>query len=172
MGIMGLFLLFLVSGSIGPQTWDWKKITFFISSLFGLFVVTTVPDHFLEEHLWEHVLKKHLLQIFLWTFGALLSVHYIEHYINLEAWINDNYLLVLIIAVLIGIIPESGPHMVFVTLFAQGALPLGILFASSIVQDGHGMLPLLAVSKKSFIGVKLVNIVVGLLVGFISLLFV
>lgn len=169
MGILGLFLLFLVSGSVGPQTWDWKRITFLIGALFGFFVVATVPDHFLEEHLWEHVLKKHLLRIFLWTFGALLLVHYIEQYINLEAWINDNFLLVLVIAVLIGTIPEPGPHMVFVTLFAQGALPLSILFASSIVQDGHGMLPLLAVSKRSFLGVKLINIVIGLLVGLIGL---
>jgi hypothetical protein len=37
--------------------------------------------------------------------------------------------------------------------------------ANSIVQDGHGMLPLLAESKKSFLWVKIINIIVGLIVG-------
>ncbi len=166
--ILVLFFIFLATGSLGPQQWDWKKITFAAGTLFSLFVVSTVPDHFLEHHLWEHVLKKHLLRIFLWTFGVLLVIHSLEHYLQLGEWIQDNYLLVLLVAALIGIIPESGPHMVFVTLFAQGSIPFGILLASSIVQDGHGTIPLLAVSKKAFIVVKLINLVIGLGIGIIA----
>ena len=93
-----------------------------------------------------------------------------EDYINVESWVQDNYVIVLLIAVLIGIIPESGPHLVFVTLYASGTLPFSILLASSIVQDGHGMLPLLAVSRRGFIWVKIINIIVGLLVGLIGYL--
>jgi len=55
--------------------------------------------------------------------------------------------------------------MIFVTLFAEGAIPFGILLASSIVQDGHGMLPLLAESKKGFVSVKIINLSIGLFVG-------
>ena len=168
-GIFALFLIFLLSGSVGPKAWDWKKITFVISTVFGLFVVSTVPDHFLEEHLWEHVLKKHLPKIFLWTLGALLALHYLEHYIDVGAWVQNNMLKMLVIAVLVGIIPESGPHLIFVTMFASGSLPLAILLASSIVQDGHGMLPMLAVSRRGFIIVKLINIVIGLMVGLVGL---
>ncbi|MCK5368493.1 MAG: hypothetical protein KAQ62_08065, partial [Cyclobacteriaceae bacterium] len=76
----------------------------------------------------------------------------------------------LIVAVLVGIIPESGPHLIFVTLFAQGTIPISILLASSVSQDGHGMLPLLAESKKGFFAVKLVNIIVALLTGIIGYL--
>jgi hypothetical protein len=57
--------------------------------------------------------------------------------------------------------------MIFVTLFAQGSIPFGILLASSVVQDGHGMLPLLAESKRGFISVKIVNFAVGLIVGLV-----
>jgi hypothetical protein len=39
------------------------------------------------------------------------------------------------------------------------------------VQDGHGMLPLLAESGKDFLKVKAINMVVGLLVGYILLYF-
>jgi hypothetical protein len=69
----------------------------------------------------------------------------------------------------LGIIPESGPHLVFVTLFAQGSIPFSILLASSIVQDGHGTFPLLAVSGRAFIWLKLVNIAFGLLLGLLGL---
>jgi len=170
MSIFLLFLIVLITGLVGSQIWDWKRITFASGTLFGLFVVSTVPDHFLEHHLWEHVLKKHLLRIFLWTFGALLVIHILESYINVETWVQDNYLLVLLIAVLIGIIPESGPHLIFVTMFASGTLPFSILLASSIVQDGHGMLPMLAVSRRGFILVKIINVIAGLLVGLIGLM--
>jgi len=77
---------------------------------------------------------------------------------------------VLVVALIIGIVPESGPHLVFVTLFASGAIPFSILLASSIVQDGHGMLPMLAESKRGFIAVKTVNLIFGTIVGVIGLL--
>jgi hypothetical protein len=70
----------------------------------------------------------------------------------------------------IGIIPESGPHLIFVTLFVSGSIPFSILIANSIVQDGHGALPLLAESRKSFLYMKGVNFIVGLLVGITGIL--
>lgn len=166
--MFGSFLFLLATGLLDPEAWDWKKITFTAGAGFALFVVLTVPDHFLEQHLWEHVVKKHLTRIFLWTFSALLAIHYLDAYLNIREWIQDNLLLVLIIAVLVGIIPESGPHLVFVTLFAQGTIPFSILLASSIVQDGHGTLPLLAVSGRAFIWLKLVNVAFGFSLGLVG----
>jgi hypothetical protein len=168
-GLFGSFLFLLATGLLGTGDWDWKKITFTISAALALFIVLTVPDHFLEQHLWEHVIKQHLLRIFLWTFGALLAIHYLDTMLDFSAWIQENPLLVLLLAVLVGVIPESGPHLVFVTLFAQGSIPFSILLASSIVQDGHGTLPLLAVSGRAFIWLKLVNFLIGLGLGLVGL---
>ena len=89
---------------------------------------------------------------------------------DINGWIANNMFVVLAVALLIGIIPESGPHLVFVTLFASGTIPFSILLASSIVQDGHGMLPLLAESKRGFLSVKAVNLVFGAIAGIIGLL--
>ena len=61
--------------------------------------------------------------------------------------------------------------LVFVTLFATGTIPFGILLASSILQDGHGALPLLAVSNRAFITLKLINVIVGFVVGLTAILF-
>ncbi|NOQ79496.1 MAG: hypothetical protein GQ546_08865, partial [Gammaproteobacteria bacterium] len=167
--LVGGFLLALLTGMLGSGGWDWKRITFALGAGFSMFVILTVPDHFLEQHLWEHVVKKHLLRIFLWTSGALLAIHFLDSWMDVDSWIQDNLYIVLIIAVLVGIIPESGPHLVFVTLFAQGTIPFAILLANSIVQDGHGTLPLLAVSGRAFIWLKVVNIIIGLLLGLLGL---
>ena len=164
-----LFLSFgFASGEFGPQSWNWIKITILLAVFVSLFIVITVPEHFLEEHLWNHIVKIHLPKIFLWTFGAILVINIILKHLHFESWISDNQLTVLIIACLIGLIPESGPHMIFVILFFQGTIPFSILLASSIVQDGHGMLPLLAESKRGFISVKLINLMIGLSAGILG----
>ena len=79
--------------------------------------------------------------------------------------------MILLVAVLIGSIPESGPHLLFVTLYAQQLLPFSLLLANSIVQDGHGMLPLLAESRKDFLKVKVINMITGFIVGLILMQF-
>ncbi len=163
--VLILFIAGLLTNQLGPPEWNWIKITFLIGSLFSLFIVSTVPEHFFEEHLWEHIVKVHVPRVFFWAFGALLIMHILLDYLELGAWIEANYLTVMVIACLVGIIPESGPHLMFVTLFNAGTIPFGILLSSSVVQDGHGMLPLLAESKRSFIFVKIINFTVGLLVG-------
>jgi hypothetical protein len=127
--------------------------------------VISVPEHFLKEHLWDHIVKIHIPRIFIWTSGTLLAIHLLMYFIDIQSWFTDNMLIMLLIAIFIGIIPESGPHLVFVTLYAGGMVPFSILLASSISQDGHGSLPLLAESKKGFLTVKSVNMVFALLAG-------
>lgn len=139
-------------------------------ALLTLLAILKVPDHFITEHLWGHVIKKHFLKIFLWTFGAILLIELALPFFNFEEWIMANPYMLLLIAALLGMIPESGPHMVFVTLFAGGYIPFAVLLASSIVQDGHGALPLLAESPKNFILAKFINLVIGLGMGYAFLL--
>jgi len=165
LGLLVLFVAYLLGQPPGGHLLHWKALTFLGGTLIALFIVATVPDHFLEEHLWEHLFKKHLARLFLWTFAALLVINLLGETFDLTGWIEAHLAWVLLLAVLVGIIPESGPHLLFVTLYIQGTIPFGVLLASSIVQDGHGMLPLLADSRRAFLVVKLVNVVVGLLVG-------
>ncbi len=144
---------------------SWLNYTFLFIAFIALILVIIVSDHFLEEHLWGHVIKHHFLKIFLWTFGAILIIHILLDFLNLENWISDNQLLILMLALLIGIIPESGPHLLFITLFISGSIPFSILLANSIVQDGHATLPLFAESKNSFLIVKGIKLVIGFLIG-------
>jgi hypothetical protein len=164
--IHGLFIFGLLAGYLGPSTWNWIRLTLLLTSGAGLFIVATVPEDFLEKHLWKHVVQKHVPRIFLWTFGALLVMHVMVDQLQLADWMQENRLLMLLAACLVGLVPESGPHLVFLTLYVQGAVPFSVLLASSIVQDGHGMLPLLADSRMSFVVVKTINLAIGLLIGF------
>jgi hypothetical protein len=155
--------------TISHGNWSWEQISFFVVMLVSVYIILRVSDHFLEKHLWEHLVKKHFLKIFLWTFGALLFIQIFNTYLHWDSWIKSNQLIILFLAVIIGIIPESGPHLIFFTLFMNGTIPFSTLLASSIVQDGHGALPLLAESKKSFFVAKAINILVGLIVGAVGL---
>ena len=146
------------------------NIMFAIISIITLFFTAVANEHFIKEHIWKHVIKRHMVSIFLWTFGTLLICNIGMQYLDVAHWINNNMAFVILLAVLVGIIPESGPHLVFVTLFAQGVLPFYVLLVNSIVQDGHSALPLLAESKMSFAKAKLINIAVGLLVGYTCLI--
>ena len=150
---------------------DWMNVLFAGLSVIMLFVLLMGSDHFVEEHLWNHIVKKHLPTIFAWTFGVLLVVGIGLQHLDIEHWISDNTVLMILLATLIGIIPESGPHMIFVTLYATGVVPFPVLLASCISQDGHSSIPLLAESKKSFAWAKLINCVVALAAGFAAMLF-
>jgi hypothetical protein len=167
-----LLLLFgaIIFGFIAGGEELWIRISLIFVIGVSLFIIVTVPEHFLKEHLWGHVAKIHTPKIFYWVFGTLFILNIILKYFNIESLISENIFLVLLIAVLIGIIPESGPHFIFITLFAQGIIPFSVLLASSISQDGHGMLPLLAESRKNFIAIKLVNVVIALIVGVSAML--
>lgn len=148
----------------------WMNLIFAILCIVMLIILCFRSDRFIKETLWHHVLQKHLPNIFAWTFGVLLLIGILSEYIDLDRWVSDNTALMILLAVAIGIIPESGPHLIFVTMYASGIVPLPVLLASSISQDGHSSLPLLAEDKRSFVYAKLLNCIIALIVGFGTML--
>lgn len=121
--------------------------------------------HYFKVHIYEHIVKKHLWKTALWTFGALAVVEFGLRYLHLAEFTSQYKIAFLLLGALVGLIPESGPHLIFVTLYAQGLIPFSVLLASSIVQDGHGMLPMLSFSLGDSAKLKLFNLAIGLTVG-------
>jgi Putative, 10TM heavy-metal exporter len=161
MSVIGMLLL----GFIGPNSWGWMRWSLLGVLTFALFITITVPDHFLRDHLWEHITKQHVPSVFLWTLGAMLFVYFFDSWVDFGALFSSSPIIMLLIAVLVGFIPQSGPHFVLIALFIQGSIPFSILLANSVVQDGHGMLPMLAYSRKFFLIIKFINLLAGLFVG-------
>ena len=146
----------------------WLNILFVVVGLVALFIITVVQEHFLQEHLWGHIIKNHLPRIFLWTLGVLTVLQVGGYFFDIDEWVRGNHLYIMFLAILIGLIPESGPHIVFITLFVSGAIPFSILLTNSIVQEGHAGLPLLAESKRGFLWMKVISVIVGLVVGLLG----
>ena len=163
--LIGSYLTLLLFGIIGPADWNWKRITFVFLSVGSLYISGVASEHYLHSHIWDHIIKQHMLRVFLWTFGALLFVHWGMSFWNLEVLIREHMMWVLLASALIGIIPESGPHLIFVMLYAQGLVPFSVLFTASFVQDGHGMLPMLSYSIKDSILIKVFNLAFGIATG-------
>jgi hypothetical protein len=163
--VLGIFIVGSASGAIGPPEGGWERITFITLLAVAVLIVATSPEHYLHEHLWGHIIKGHLWRVLLWSFGALVAVDVGLKFWNLEAFVQDHMTWVLLVSALVAIIPESGPHLIFVMLFAKGLIPFSVLLTSSIVQDGHGMLPLLAYTIKDSILIKVFNLVIGLGIG-------
>ncbi|MCX8056019.1 MAG: arsenic efflux protein [Ignavibacteria bacterium] len=125
--------------------------------------------HFFLEHIWEHIIKEHIWKIAIWTFVALLFVELSNEYLDLEKITSNYKIAFLFIGALVGLIPESGPHLIFVKLFSSGMVPFSVLLTNSIVQDGHSLLPLLSYSVKDTIKIKLIKLIFALILG--SILF-
>jgi hypothetical protein len=155
----------LAVGQLGPSDWNWIRVTMIVLAAAALLIVLTVPDHFLDEHLWRHVARRHVPRVFFWALGVLVAMHFLEGIFPLGTIMQEGKWLILLLSCLVGLVPESGPHLIFVTLFAKGMIPFSVLLASSFVQDGHGMLPMLAHSRREFLLIKAINFSAGLLLG-------
>lgn len=112
----------------------------------------------------------HALKVFLWTFGIMMIIGVLQQFVDIESWIGENTALMVLLAALIGVIPQSGPHMIFVTLFANGIVPLPVLLASCISQDGHSGLPLIAEARKSFLIAKGIKLLLALAIAYAAML--
>ncbi len=152
------------------EGFNFVSVISLIVAAVALYVVVRVPEHFLEDHIWHHVIGQHFLKILSWTSFALIVVFVVNEVCDIETWVKQFsggsvYIFCMLAAILIGLIPESGPHVVFIMLYCNGVMPLGALLANCIVQDGHGAIPLFAESKKDFFIVKGVKVVLAVLVG-------
>lgn len=71
----------------------------------------------------------------------------------------------------LGLIPGCGPQLVLTGLYAQGALPVSVLAANALSQDGDALFPLLAADRRSALAALAITTVPGLLVGGVLALF-
>jgi len=148
-----------------------ENLIFLIISFSTLVLLLTVSNHFLEEHIWNHVIRKHLLKIFLWVFAIMLVIKLAGFFVNIEDLTYQSWgkIILLFFALLIALIPESGPNLIVLFLFIDGVVPFSTLIANSIVQEGHGGLPLIAERPKHFLLLKAIKFVIAIVVGFLGL---
>lgn len=124
--------------------------------------------HFFKSHVYAHIVKKHLPKIVIWVAGGLFFIQFLNSLIGLESLLQGlPVVTLLIVAVIIGLIPGSSPNIPFVLLFSTGAIPFSVLLANSIVQDGHGLFPLLSFTVRDSVIVKVFNAGFGFFCGLV-----
>ncbi|MDK2849732.1 MAG: hypothetical protein PWP03_709 [Candidatus Woesearchaeota archaeon] len=126
--------------------------------------------HFLKEHVLNHIIKKHIWKIFLWIFAALFVISFIEENTSFNPTLINSFY-ALLIGSIIAILPISGPNVFLIIMFSKGLIPFSVLLANSIIQDGHGLLPILGFSLDDAFKLKLFNFIFGFIIGLILLSF-
>ena len=129
-------------------------------------------QHFLKEHVYAHIIKKHIPRLFLWIFIPMTLVEFLMQTFDFASVISGMPVLALMVfAALVGIIPESGPHIIFLILYSKGLIPFSVLLVSTLSQDGHGLLPLLSHTVKDTLYVQIFTTGFSLIIGIILYLF-
>ena len=133
---------------------------------------TNLDNGFFKEHIINHIILGHAPRLFLWIFIPLTLIDILLLNVDFSSMISNLPIMLLIFfASILGIIPESGPHLVFVILYSRGLIPFSVLLVSTLSQDGHGLLPLLSHSFKDTMYVQLFTTIFSLTIGILLINF-
>jgi len=156
----------LIGGFIADRVVKWLKIETSQPCAIEFHKEEFNTKHFFKEHVYDHILKKHIPKLFLWIFLTMIVVNFLVNNFNLEPFISNlPELFLIIIAALLGIIPESGPHLLLLILYSKGLVPFSVLLVNTLSQDGHGLLPLLSYSLKDTIYVQIFTTIFSIIIG-------
>ncbi|MDR2406599.1 MAG: putative manganese transporter [Bacteroidales bacterium] len=155
----------------GHSPFSGENLVFLIVAFISLILLLTVNNHFFEEHIWNHVIRKHFLKIFIWVFVITLIIKLTGMFVDANILFDKAWgkMILLTVALLIALLPESGPNLIVLFLYMDGIVPFSTLIANSILQEGHGGLPLIAEKSKDFFKLKLIKFVIAFLTGIAGL---
>ncbi len=127
-------------------------------------------SHFIREHIYEHIIRKHIWKIFIWMFITLFVIGLFPDIFSQGRLMTINKVYVLLFSALIGLIPSPAPNFLIFNIFVMHpASMFSVFLTNSIVQDGHGLLPILGYSLKDAVKVKVFKLIFGIIVGLIVL---
>ncbi len=165
--LSSLFILGIIGGFLAD--WTVKKFNLTLSEKCTIEIhehdKTFSLNHFFKHHIYEHIVKKHIWKIFIWILLTLILMNLFHNLLGEFHLVGYHKLIMIGLAALIGLIPISGPGTFLFFLFIGGQIPFSVLITNCIVQDGHGLLPILGYSLNDAIKVKLFNTAIGLTVG-------
>ncbi|MDR1792033.1 MAG: putative manganese transporter [Bacteroidales bacterium] len=151
----------------------WENIVFAAIALLCATLIAFAKPHFFKEHIVRHILYKHLPKIILWVFLVMLVIAILTQLIDLQYFISiqQSHYILLAIALLVGLIPQSGPHLIILFMYLNGWVPFSVLLANTIVQEGHGGLVLLAFDAKKYAWIKIAKFAIAAVIGFCGIYF-
>ena len=70
-----------------------------------------------------------------------------------------------LVALLIGLIPGCGPHIILATMYTQGLIPFSALITNAICNDGDALFPILAMDKRASFWATIFGIIPAFIIG-------
>lgn len=192
--ILSVFPMAIIKISVPPDTWGigiqrydgfsksigfvgvFMSLSYYFSRKLFMYKYVHFDDrnHFhkinekMNIHHLVHDVFVNILFMISWIFVGAFIFEIFNYYFasELEEFFSiGSGMLAVVIGVFVGVIPGCGPQIVFANLFGGGAVQFPALVANSISQDGDGGFPLIAKDWKSFLVVKIYNILVGIFIG-------
>jgi hypothetical protein len=150
-----------------PVSFSVENYIFLLIASLTLILLLMVNNHFFEQHIRKHVIGKHLLKIVIWVFLMMLFIKLVSFFVDINTFTYQSWgrMLLLLFALMIALLPESGPNLIILFLFIDGVVPFSVLLANSILQEGHGGLPLIAENPTDFVRLKLIKGIIAFGVG-------
>ena len=103
-----------------------------------------------------------------WVILAFLAYELTVHFggFNLETIFKSYYILIPLIAILIGFLPGCGPQVVVATFYLNGYIPLSAELGNAISNDGDALFPAIALAPKAAILATLYSAIPALVVAY------
>jgi hypothetical protein len=151
---------------------SWENIVFAVLAGATSVLILCSDHHFFEEHILKHIFRKHLPKILVWVAAVMLLIAVLMYFVDVSSFVQYAYgkYFLLLTALLIGLIPQSGPHLIILFFYINGFVPFTTLLANSIVQEGHGGLALIASNPQKLIRIKIIKLGLASIIGLAGLL--
>ncbi len=103
-----------------------------------------------------------------WVIAAYLTYEYSFEYLGLDiaALAEAGWLLVPLIAILVGFIPGCGPQIIITTLYLNGIIPFAAMIGNAISNDGDALFPAIALAPKMAIIATLYSAIPALIISY------
>lgn len=104
-----------------------------------------------------------------WVILAFLAYELTVHLgnINLESIFKSYYILIPLIATLIGFLPGCGPQILVTTLYLNGIIPLSAQIGNAISNDGDALFPAIALHPKAALVATIYSGVPAIIVSYL-----
>lgn len=108
--------------------------------------------------------------ISVWVLWAFLAFEYVVGLggVDLERVLSSVGILLPLMAIIIGLIPGSGPQILVTTLYINGAVPFSALLGNAISNDGDALFPAIALSRKAALWAIAITAVPALVVAYLA----
>lgn len=107
--------------------------------------------------------------VIMWVFIALLLYESAVYLIGGEevvaAFMQQTGYWTILVALLVGLIPGCGPHIILATMYTQGLIPFSALITNAICNDGDALFPILAMDKRASFWATIFGIIPAGIIG-------